>query len=45
MKKLICPYCEREIPNKEHRYKDQCKYCSIEYYELNYKKDTPNVQK
>jgi hypothetical protein len=30
--KLICPNCEREIPNKEHLNKDgsTCKWCKVE---------------
>ena len=30
--KLICPYCEREIPNKEFLNKDgqTCKWCKME---------------
>jgi hypothetical protein len=25
--KLICPFCEREIPNKEFLFKNGCRWC------------------
>jgi len=25
--KLLCPFCEREIPNKEFLFKNGCKWC------------------
>ena len=30
--KLVCPFCEREIPNKEFLNKDglTCKWCKVE---------------
>ena len=24
---LVCPYCEREIPNKEFLFKNGCRWC------------------
>lgn len=26
---LICPYCLREVPNKEPFYKKGCKWCQL----------------
>jgi len=29
---LICPNCDRELPNKEHRTKNGCKSCDVQWY-------------
>ena len=39
-KKLVCKYCGRMIPNKEHRTKYGCKFCDYRYWQKKQKMQT-----
>jgi len=45
MQTIICQNCQRDLPSLEYKYKEECIWCSIEYYELHHKKEITNVQK
>lgn len=30
MKKIFCPNCKRELPNKSYRTKNGCYWCDVE---------------